>query len=86
MRIDCQLAALDSKLLVVHAGTDTVEWYPREQTLPERPVALPLPITITDVRRKDEDFRGDVDYPCVRVNLLPSWDRMIAVIQCIVVR
>lgn len=59
MRIDCQLAALDSKLLVVHAGTDTVEWYPREQTLPERPVALPLPITITDVWRKDEDFRGD---------------------------
>lgn len=59
MRIDCQLAALDSKLLVVHAGTDMVEWYPREQTLPERPVALPLPITITDVWRKDEDFRGD---------------------------
>ena len=27
--------------------------------MPERPVALPLPITITDVWRKDEDFRGD---------------------------
>ncbi len=59
MRIDCRLGALDSKLLVLSPGGTSTEWYPREQVLPARPVALPAAISVTKVWRKDEDFRGD---------------------------
>lgn len=62
IRIDCSLDALDSKMLVLPKGaTNSLqgEWFPREQSLPQRPSVLPDPIRIKEAYARHEQFDGN---------------------------
>ena len=55
----CSVEPLDSKVLVLSQANGQCEWYPKEQTLPERPVNMPMPIRIAQAERCDETFQGN---------------------------
>ena len=65
----CSVEPLDSKVLVLSQANGQCEWYPKEQTLPERPVNMPMPIRIAQAERCDETFQGNWRPLCKGVSL-----------------
>lgn len=58
LNVYCSLDPRDSRMLVLRPGHEQGEWYPKAQTLPERPMCLPLPIRIQSAQKCNEPFDG----------------------------
>jgi len=56
--LNCELDALDSKVLVLPVGETTGEWFPREQTAINRPAKIPAPIRIAVAGKRNDDFKA----------------------------
>lgn len=52
----CSLAPSDSKVLVLNDVAAQGEWFPREQTLPQRPTRMPLPVRIERAEKRAETY------------------------------
>lgn len=58
IQFECRIGASDSKLLVIRPGEAAGDWFPKEQTLPQRPSVLPPAITLAEAGKRNEDFGG----------------------------
>ena len=58
LRAYCSLAPSDSKVLVLKEADEQGEWYPKEQSLPQRPTHFPLPIRIAGAEKRPEVYNG----------------------------
>ncbi len=61
LRIECQLDALDSKMLLLpkmENDSKKGEWYPKAQSLPQRPAHLPAAIRVNEVSKRHENYKG----------------------------
>jgi len=56
----CDLAPMDSKILVIAPGKSVSEgvWYPKTQASPQRPKTLPSPVRISTALRQEDPARG----------------------------